>query len=170
MTGGGGLRVDTPLCRGLVSTALGLNSFLTRPPNRFTLPRNVRLPTEILAPWNVCSCSSPCDRSRSISNVTSSAGKVCLCSSWDTLRSSSGMDGLLRDGWYVPTLSTLRAPGQLLESDNWSRDEDGEGKASTAGEKCAESGERGSRRSRRMGDWVLGGVHIGCCISIGEQG
>src|SRR5712691_11101619 len=49
VTGGGGLRVDTLLCRDLVSPALGLNSFLTRPPNRFTLLRNVRLPTEILA-------------------------------------------------------------------------------------------------------------------------
>lgn len=79
------------------------------------------------------------------------------------------MDGLLGEGWYVATLSTLRAPGQLLESDSWSRDEDGDGKGSIAGEKCAESGEWGSRRSRRIGECILGGVQAGC-TSIGEQG
>src|SRR6266566_9140791 len=54
LTVSGGLRGDTReetlLRRGLVSTTLGLNSsFLTRPPNRLTLPRKVRLSTETFA-------------------------------------------------------------------------------------------------------------------------
>ena len=58
----GGLRRDTgeetlPR-RGLASTTLGLNSFLTRPPNRLTLPRKVRLSTEIFTAAGEYSCRS----------------------------------------------------------------------------------------------------------------
>src|SRR5258708_27526809 len=52
----GGTREDTLPRRGLVSTTLGLNSFLTRPPNRLTLPIKVRLLTVTFA---ACSCRSP---------------------------------------------------------------------------------------------------------------
>jgi hypothetical protein len=64
------------------------------------------------------------------------------------------MDGVLGEGRYVAMLSILRAPGQLLERESWSPDEDGDGKEveSIAGEKCAESGEWGSRRSRTIGE------------------
>jgi hypothetical protein len=62
LTVSGGLRGDTReetlLRRGLVSTTLGLNSFLTRPPNRLTLPRKVRLSTETFAATGGCSCRS----------------------------------------------------------------------------------------------------------------
>jgi len=81
------------------------------------------------------------------------------------------MDGLLGEGRYVAMLSKLRDPGQLLERESWSRDEEGDGKEveSIAGEKCAESGEWGSRRSRTTGKWVCRGVQAGC-TSTGEQG
>jgi len=52
----GGTLEETLLRRGLVSTTLGLNSFLTRPPNRLTLPRKVRLSTETFAAAGECSC------------------------------------------------------------------------------------------------------------------
>jgi hypothetical protein len=70
----------------------------------------------------------------------------------------------------VATVSKLCVPGQLLERESWSRDEDGDGKesSSSGGEKCAESGERGSRRSRTRGEWVCKGVQVGC-TSTGEQ-
>jgi hypothetical protein len=63
LTVNGGLRGDareeTLPRRGLVSITLGLNSFLTRPPNRLTLLRKVRLSTEILATCGgECSCRS----------------------------------------------------------------------------------------------------------------
>jgi len=62
LTVSGGLRGDTReetlLRRGLVSTTLGLNSFLTRPPNRLTLPKKERLPTETFAAAGECSCRS----------------------------------------------------------------------------------------------------------------
>lgn len=75
LTGSDGLRGETKgetlRCRGLTSTTLGLNSFLTRPPNRLTLLRNVRLPTEILAAYGECSCRSPC---KCGSNISSPGG------------------------------------------------------------------------------------------------
>jgi hypothetical protein len=62
LTVSGGLREatreETLPRRGLVSTTLGLNSFLTRPPNRLTLPRKVRLLTEAFAVANGCSWRS----------------------------------------------------------------------------------------------------------------
>jgi hypothetical protein len=69
----------------------------------------------------------------------------------------------------VATLSTLCVPGQLLETESWIRDEDGDEKedASSGGEKCAESGERGSRRSSTAGESVCKGVQVGCS-STGE--
>ena len=69
----------------------------------------------------------------------------------------------------MATLSTLCVPGQLLETESWIRDEDGDEKedASSGGEKCAESGERGSRRSSTPGESVCKGVQIGC-TSTGE--
>ena len=70
----------------------------------------------------------------------------------------------------MATLSTLCVPGQLLERESCSRDEDGDGREDTScgGEKCPESGERGSRRSRTTGEWVCKGVQVGG-TSIGEQ-
>jgi len=69
----------------------------------------------------------------------------------------------------VATLSTLCVPGQLLETESRIRDEDGDEKedASSGGEKCAESGERGSRRSSTAGESVCKGVQVGCS-STGE--
>jgi hypothetical protein len=69
----------------------------------------------------------------------------------------------------VATLSTLCVPGQLLETESRIRDEDGDEKedASSGGEKCAESGERGSRRSSTTGESVCEGVQVGCS-STGE--
>jgi hypothetical protein len=75
-------------------------------------------------------------------------------------------------------LSTLCVPGQLLEIESRIRDEDGDEKddASSGGEKCAESGERGSRRSRTTGESVCKGVQVGCsstgeadCSGVGER-
>ncbi len=70
----------------------------------------------------------------------------------------------------MATLSTLCVPGQLLETDSWCRDEDGDEKedASSGGEKCAESGERGSRRSSTTGGSFSEGVYSGCS-STGEE-
>jgi hypothetical protein len=149
LTVNGGLRGDTRevtlLLRGLVSVTLGLNSFLTRPPNRLTLPRNVRLPTKILAACGECSCRSPYDH-----GFVTSTGRLSSSS-----RSTSGVDGLLGEGRYVATLSPLCVPGQLFERESGSCEEDGDGKEDTSGgEKCAESGEWGSRRSRTTGEGV----------------
>jgi hypothetical protein len=75
-------------------------------------------------------------------------------------------------------LSTLCVPGQLLEIESRIRDEDGDEKedASSGGEKCAESGERGSRRSSTTGESVCKGVQVGCsstgeadCSGVGER-
>ena len=79
----------------------------------------------------------------------------------------------------MATLSTLCVPGQLLETESRIRDEDGDEKedASSGGEKCAESGERGSRRSSTTGESVCKGVQVGrsstgeayCSEGVGER-
>lgn len=79
----------------------------------------------------------------------------------------------------MPTLSTLCDPGQLLETESWMRDEHGDEKedASSGGEKCAESGERGSRRSSTTGESICKGVQVGrsstgeayCSEGVGER-
>ncbi|KAF8507087.1 hypothetical protein F5888DRAFT_1630155 [Russula emetica] len=78
-------------------------------------------------------------------------------------------NGLPSEGRYVATLSTLCVPGQLLETESRIRDEDGDEKedASSGGEKCAESGERGSRRLSTTGESDCKGVQVGCS-STGE--
>ena len=72
----------------------------------------------------------------------------------------------------------LCVPEQLLERERWSLDEEGDGREDTSsgGEKCAESGERGSRRSSTTGEWVCEGVQVGCtstegqdCSGVGER-
>lgn len=68
-------------------------------------------------------------------------------------------------------LSTLCLPGQLLETESRIRDDDDDEKedVSSGGEKCAESGERGSRRSNTTGESVCKGVQVGRS-STGETG
>jgi hypothetical protein len=63
----------------------------------------------------------------------------------------------------------LCVPGLLLETESRIRDEDDDEKedASSGGEKCAESGERGSGRSSTAGESVCKGVQDGCS-STGE--
>jgi hypothetical protein len=112
--------------RGLVSIILGLNSFLTRPPNRLTLLRKVRLSTEILATCGECSCRSPNDHEFVLSSPGES-GRLSSSSRpshWSGRLSSSSRpprsaSGDVGEGRYVATLSTLCVPGQLLERESW---------------------------------------------------
>lgn len=78
----------------------------------------------------------------------------------------------------MATLSRLCVPRQSLETESRIRDEEGDEKedVSSGGEKCAESGERGSRRSSTTGESVCKGVQVGCsltgeavCSGVGER-
>ena len=91
----GDIREETLLRRGLVSTILGLNSFFTRPPNRLTLRRKVRLSSETFAAAGECSCRSTFEPKFVVS---STGGSGWPSSSWRSPSSASGVDVLLSEG------------------------------------------------------------------------